>query len=66
MKPDNVKDSNKEIQPKQAGTLASFFGFIWRNKFWWLWPIALVVSCLLLLLALTGKDSILPSIYALF
>ncbi|MCF7907351.1 MAG: DUF5989 family protein [Candidatus Omnitrophica bacterium] len=50
---------NKEI-------LWQIFFLIKENKKWWLLPIFLVLVILGLFVSLTGNQSILPAVYALF
>jgi len=51
--------SNKEL-------LIMLFILIEENKKWWLLPLLLVLVFLSLFVSLTGNQSILPAIYALF
>lgn len=54
----NIKN-DKEI-------LWQLFILIKENKKWWLLPLLLVLIFLSLFLSITGNQSILPAIYALF
>jgi len=51
--------SNKDL-------LIQLFILIKENKKWWLLPLLLVLVFLSLFVSLTGNQSILPAIYALF
>ncbi|MFC1698406.1 DUF5989 family protein [Candidatus Omnitrophota bacterium] len=46
--------------------LIELFILIKENKKWWLLPFLLVLALLGLFVSLTGNQSILPAIYALF
>ena len=52
-------ESNKEL-------LIMLFILIKENKKWWLLPFLVVLIFLSLFVSLTGNQSILPAIYALF
>jgi hypothetical protein len=54
-----------QANQKQQGAIASFVGFVFQNKKWWLTPIILLlvlVSALILL----GGSGVAPFIYSLF
>lgn len=52
-------ESNKEL-------LIALFILVKENKKWWLLPLLMILAFLSLFVHLTGNQSILPAIYALF
>lgn len=48
------------------GIVAEFFGFLWRQRLWWLIPLFVVIFPLGLLLVLGQTSALAPFIYTLF
>ena len=65
-----MKKTNLDIKKKRFTTnkelLISLFILIKENKKWFLLPLLLVLALLGIFVSLTGNQSILPAIYALF
>ncbi|MBI3763883.1 MAG: hypothetical protein HY260_18725 [Chloroflexi bacterium] len=49
-----------------AGIVGELFGFLWRNKRWWLIPMVAVLLVFGLLLVFASSSGIGPLIYTLF
>jgi len=63
----------KKRKPKKKSRIKSnmdlllyLFILIRENKKWWLLPLLIILAFLSLFVSLTGNQSILPAIYALF
>jgi hypothetical protein len=65
-----MKKTNLDIKKQRFATnkelLISLFVLIKENKKWFLLPLLLVLALLGIFVSLTGNQSILPAIYALF
>ena len=46
--------------------LRELFGFLWRNKLWWMIPFVAVLVILGLLILLVQSSAVVPFIYTLF
>ena len=55
----------RQAEGRPRGPLAELFGYLLRNKKWWLIPIALVLILAAILVVL-GGSGIAPFIYTLF
>lgn len=51
---------------QRAGIIGEFFGFLWRQKLWWMIPMFAVVFVFGLLLVLGQSSALAPFIYTLF
>jgi hypothetical protein len=51
---------------QRAGIMGEFFGFLWRQKLWWMIPMFAVVFVFGLLLVLGQSSALAPFIYTLF
>lgn len=49
-----------------AGIVSELFGFLWRNKRWWLIPMVSVLLVFGLLLIFASSSGLGPLIYTLF
>ncbi len=49
-----------------AGIVGELFGFLWRNKRWWLIPMVSVLLVFGLLLVFASSSGLGPLIYTLF
>ena len=49
-----------------AGIVGELFGFLWRNKKWWLIPMVSVLLVFGLLLVFASSSGLGPLIYTLF
>ncbi len=65
MKKSSFKKSVTRLK-KNQDILFSLFILIKEQKKWWLLPLLLILAFLGLFVSLTGNQSILPAIYALF
>jgi hypothetical protein len=63
--PDDQNAFKRQAAEKPKGSLAELFGFIFRNKKWWLTPIV-VVLLLVGILVVLGGTGVAPFIYTLF
>jgi len=65
-----MKKENPDIKKTHFANnkklLVSLFILIKENKKWWLLPFLLILVILGIFVSLTGNQSILPAIYALF
>ncbi|MBD3264818.1 MAG: hypothetical protein GF375_06925 [Candidatus Omnitrophica bacterium] len=66
-------ESNKEKRERKKSRIRSNIDFLMAlfilirtNKKWWLLPLLLILGFLGIFISLTGNQSILPAIYALF
>jgi len=50
----------------RLGILGELFGFLWRNKRWWLIPLMVLIVAIGLVLVLAQSSAIGPFIYSLF
>ena len=50
----------------RVGIMAEFFGFLWRQKLWWMMPMFAVIFLFGLLLVLGQSSALAPFIYTLF
>ncbi len=51
---------------QRLGIMGEFFGFLWRQKLWWMIPMFLVIFIFGLLLVLGQSSALAPFIYTLF
>ena len=51
---------------QRAGIMGEFFGFLWRQKLWWMIPMFGVIFIFGLLLVLGQSSALAPFIYTLF
>jgi hypothetical protein len=51
---------------ERLGIIGEFFGFLWRQKLWWMMPMFLVIFVFGILLVLGQNSAIAPFIYTLF
>jgi uncharacterized membrane protein len=51
---------------RRVGIMGEFFGFLWRQKLWWMIPMFLVIFVFGLLLILGQSSALAPFIYTLF
>jgi len=51
---------------QRAGIIGEFFGFLWRQKLWWMIPMFAVIFVFGLLLVLGQSSALAPFIYTLF
>lgn len=51
---------------QRISIMGEFFGFLWRQKLWWMIPMFGVIFVLGLLLALGQSSALAPFIYTLF
>jgi hypothetical protein len=51
---------------RRVAIIAEFFGFLWRQKLWWMMPMFAVVFLFGLLLILGQSSALAPFIYTLF
>ncbi len=51
---------------QRLGIMGEFFGFLWRQKLWWMIPMFGVILIFGLLLVLGQSSAIAPFIYTLF
>jgi Family of unknown function (DUF5989) len=51
---------------QRAGIIGEFFGYLWRQKLWWMIPMVGVIFVFGLLLILGQSSAIAPFIYTLF
>lgn len=49
-----------------AGIVGELFGFLWRNKKWWLMPMVAVLLLFGILLVFASTSGLGPLIYTLF
>ncbi len=50
----------------RLGILGELFGFLWRNKRWWLIPLMALIVVIGLVLVISQSSAIGPFIYSLF
>lgn len=50
----------------RLGIVGELFGFLWKQKLWWLMPMVIVLVLFGLLLAFAQASGIAPFIYTLF
>jgi len=69
---DEIKPSGKKTKKKTSKIKSNFellmvlFVLIKTHKKWWLLPLLIVLAFLSLFVTLSGNQSVLPAIYALF
>ncbi len=63
---DDKKSNKKFTLHKNTEILWQIFILIKENKKWWLLPLFFILMVLSLFVSLSGNQSILPAIYALF
>jgi len=69
---DEIKPSDKKTKKKTSKIKSNFellmvlFVLIKTHKKWWLLPLLIVLAFLSLFVTLSGNQSVLPAIYALF
>lgn len=51
---------------QRVGIMGEFFGFLWRQKLWWMIPMFGVIFVFGLLLVLGQNSALAPFIYTLF
>lgn len=51
---------------QRISIMGEFFGFLWRQKLWWMIPMFSVIFVLGLLLVLGQSSALAPFIYTLF
>jgi hypothetical protein len=51
---------------ERVGVVAALFGFLWRQKAWWLFPAMLALLMIIGLVALGAATPLAPFIYPLF
>lgn len=51
---------------QRMGIMGEFFGFLWRQKLWWMIPMFAVIFIFGLLLVFGQSSAIAPFIYTLF
>lgn len=51
---------------QRFGIMAEFFGFLWRQKLWWMMPMFAVIFLFGILLVLGQSSALAPFIYTLF
>ena len=51
---------------ERVGTMGEFFGFLWRQKLWWMMPMFAVIFLFGVLLILAQSSALAPFIYTLF
>lgn len=51
---------------ERMGIMGEFFGFLWRQKLWWMMPMFAVIFLFGLLLVLGQSSALAPFIYTLF
>jgi hypothetical protein len=49
-----------------ASTLAELFGFLWRQRLWWLFPAVMLVLLIGALVVAAETTGVAPFIYTLF
>lgn len=50
----------------RAGIIGEFFGYLWRQKLWWMMPMFFVIFLFGLLLILGQSSALAPFIYTIF
>lgn len=50
----------------RLGIMGEFFGYLWRQKLWWMVPMFAVIFLFGLLLVLGQSSALAPFIYTLF
>ena len=50
---------------RKSGVFGEFLQFLWRAKMWWLIPLIVVLTLLILVLIFAGSSPIAPFIYPL-
>jgi hypothetical protein len=51
---------------ERIGIMSEFFGFLWRQKLWWMMPMFAVIFLFGILLVLGQSSALAPFIYTLF
>ncbi len=51
---------------ERLGIMGEFFGFLWRQKLWWMMPMFAVIFLFGILLILGQSSALAPFIYTLF
>lgn len=51
---------------ERLGIMGEFFGFLWRQKLWWMMPMFVVIFLFGILLVLGQSSALAPFIYTLF
>jgi len=51
---------------ERLGIMGEFFGFLWRQKLWWMMPMFAIIFLFGLLLVLGQSSALAPFIYTLF
>lgn len=51
---------------ERVGIMTEFFGFLWRQKLWWMMPMFAVIFLFGILLVLGQSSALAPFIYTLF
>ena len=50
----------------RLGIMGEFFGYLWRQKLWWMMPMFVVIFLFGLVLVLAQGSALAPFIYTLF
>jgi hypothetical protein len=58
--------SKLERAAQRVGIMGEFFGFLWRQKLWWMMPMFAVIFLFGVLLVLAQSSALAPFIYTLF
>ena len=51
---------------QRIGIIGEFFGYLWRQKLWWMMPMFFVIFLFGLLLILGQSSALAPFIYTIF